>query len=187
MPVPRLSPSSVTPRFRFFGDGGGGVAIRLTGMKFLSCTPPSLPPLPPPCRAAKGTHGLGGGFGDSLRHLGPSQGTHWPVLTYSEGRLSASHTLIPLKLCVVLLKLHKKKTPNPNEGGGMAASGSGEGRSGAGGCPGRAEWRGWGHSGAAGRGPGLAPSLSQLIPAPRVPVSPGAAQLGPVWPMEVQV
>lgn len=76
MPVPRLSPSSITPRFRFFGcgggGGGGGVAIKLKGVKFLFCTPPFLFPLPPPCRAARGTCSLGDGFGDGLRHLGSS-------------------------------------------------------------------------------------------------------------------
>lgn len=69
----------------------------------------------------------------------------------------------------------------------MAVSGTGEGWSEAGGCLGRAEHRDWGPLGAAGRGRGPAPFVSWLIPVPVLPASPGAAPLGPVWPMEVQI
>lgn len=67
---PGCLPSSITPRFRFFGCGGVGVvAIKMKGVKFLSCTHLFLSPLPPSCRAAKGKYWLGGGFGDGLRHF----------------------------------------------------------------------------------------------------------------------
>lgn len=69
----------------------------------------------------------------------------------------------------------------------MAVSGTGEGWSEAGGCLGRAEHRGWGPLGAAGRGRGPAPFVSWLIPVSVLLASPGAAPLGPVWPMEVQI
>lgn len=69
----------------------------------------------------------------------------------------------------------------------MAISGTGEGRSEAGECLGRAEHRGWGPLGAVGGGCGPAPSLSWLVPVPVLPASPGTAQLGPVWPTEVQI
>lgn len=65
----------------------------------------------------------------------------------------------------------------------MAVSGSGQGWPGAGGCLGRAELRGWGPGGAAGGGPGPAPSLSRLFqPARPSPLAPSVTWRCPVGP-----
>lgn len=69
----------------------------------------------------------------------------------------------------------------------MAVFGTEEGRSEAGGCLGRAEHRGWGTPGSCGRGSWSPPSVSWLVPVLMLPASPGAAQLGPNCPTEVQI